>query len=415
MHSSNETSGSRLILRLLLVVGVVMAAVALAACGSSNSSSSSTTESTETEETEPATSEPEGASGSTETTVYAKGVPTLAELYEGSEEEPPTSGPKAVAGKSMIVVSAGEESEGARVATEYLVEAGTKIGWKASNLDGKLNVNNGYSNAIRTAIASKPDAIVLVGINCPEVKTSLEEVKSAKIPLFSYAGLDCGTGSEELFTMPQEYNKNAGNAEESYEEYGEFMAAYAINATEGKGKIIQTTFTAGFGEAIAKGQETVLAKCTECEVVENVEFEPAETAPGGLLYSKFETALTKYPEANAALITFDSLATAGLSKAIVDSGRSDEIFAVAAEGHKETLRLIREGAGLNAEGAASSTGWTAWGLVDNINRFFAGEPSVPPGVGFVSISKEKNMPPAGQNYETSVEYKPAYEKIWSGK
>ncbi len=421
MHSRNEPPKSRLIPRLLLLMSVLIAAVVLAACGSSSSSSSSSSTSSEPAETETtgaekeATEPVEESGGDQETTAYAKGVPTLAELYEGSEEEPPTSGPKAQTGKYIAVVSCGLEIEGCLNGTERFLEAAKVIGWKTKTFNGKANVNDGYATAMRSALASQPDAIALLGLNCPEVKTSVEEIAAAEIPIASYAGEDCGTGSEEFWSFPQLYNKNAKNSIESYEEYGEFQAAYLIDATEGKAKIVSVGDAVGFGLALQEGQKAVLAKCAECEVLENLEFESAEVAPGGALYSRFETLLTKYPEANAVLIPFDSLAAGGLSKVIVDSGRSGELTVVSGEGNKETLRLIREEAGLNAEGAASSFGWTAWGLVDNLNRFLAGEPTVAPGNGYVSISKDKNMQPAGQSYETPVDYKSAYEKIWSGK
>ncbi len=420
MHPSKETPRARWIPRLLILTGIIIAAVALAACGSSGSSSSSSTtessgEPTETDTTPAEGNEPESSGGSQETTVYAKGVPTLAELYKGSEEQPPTSGPKAVPDKYVAVVSCGLESEGCLEGTEAFLEATKVIGWKTKTFNGKVNVNNGFATAIRSALATQPDAIALLGINCPEVKTSVEEIASAGIPIASYAGEDCGTGSEEFWSFPQLYNKGVENSNETYEEYGEFEAAYLIDATEGKAKILQVAFDVGFGVAVKKGQDAMFAKCAECEVLETLEFEGAETVPGGPLYTRFETLLTKYPEANAVAIPFDSLAAGGLSKAITDSGRAGEITAVSGEGNKETLRLIREEAGLNAEGAASSRGWIAWGLADNLNRYLAGQPVVYPGVGYVSISKEKNMPPDGQSYETPVDYKGAYEKIWSGK
>ncbi len=425
MHPTTEPPKARWIPRLVLLTSILIAAVALAACGSSSSSSSSST-SSEPAESEPAEAETtsaeteetagtEGSGGSQETTVYAKGVPTLAELYEGSEEEPPTSGPKAVPGKYIAVVSCGLEIEGCLNGTERFLEAAKVIGWKTKTFNGKANVNDGYATAIRSALASQPDAIALLGINCPEVKTSVEEIASAGIPIASYAGEDCGTGSEEFWSFPQLYNKNAKNSIESYEEYGEFQAAFLIDATEGKAKILSVGDAVGFGLALQNGQKRVLEKCAECEVLENLEFESTEVAPGGNLYTRFETVLTKYPEANSVLIPFDSLAAGGMAKVIVDSGRSGELTVVSGEGNKETLRLIREEAGLNAEGAASSFGWTAWGLVDNLNRYLAGQPVVAPGNGYVSITKDKNMQPAGQSYETPVDYKSAYERIWSGK
>lgn len=421
MFKSDEKGRARLALRLSFVAAILISAFALAACGSSSSSSSESTssEATQSEESSgsgSSESSEAGSGGSPETSAYAEGVPTLKELYEGTEEAPPTSGPKAAPGKEVIVISCGNESPGCAVPSEEFVEAAEALGWKAKILDAKLNINNGNSNAIRTAIAAHPDAIVPFAINCVEGKSAFEEAKSAGIPLVEDSAIDCGTGSEKLWTVEESFNKDFKSTGEFYEKFGEDQAAYLVDKTEGKAKVLATEFAGPFGKSMNIGSTAIFKKCAECEVLENLSFEGAEQAPGGPLSQRFTTSLTKYPEANAALLAFDSVATfSGASKAIVDAGRANSMVVVAGEGFAESKQLIAEEAGLNAEGAAYDSARAQWGVADNLNRYFNGEPVVPQGVGLTVVDKEHNLEPVNKNYETKIDYKKAYEKIWTGK
>jgi ribose transport system substrate-binding protein len=425
MGSSSESGKARLIPRILVLAGLAACVVLLAACGSSSSSSSSSTstnesaEETETAEGTETTAADEGG-GSKLTTVYAEGVPTLEELYEEIPSEgPPKSGPKAATGKEVIWVSCGQEAPGCAHPAESFLEAAKAIGWKAKIVDGHLDANNGYATAIRTAIAAQPDAIVTHGINCNEAKTSFEEAKAAGIPLVEASNIDCSDpriGGEKLITIGEQFNKEAKDTAAFYTKQGEHQAAYAIDATEGKAKVILVEFEGLFGKNIGEGQRTVLEKCSECEILETIGFQASEEGPNQQAYQKFNTALIKYPEANAAIFAFDSNVTyTGLSKAVVDAGRAEDMTVVGGEGFSEAVELVREGKGDTAEGGAWDNSWASWGIADEINRYFNGEPSAPEGIGLTAIDKDHNMPPKGQDYATKVDYKKAYEEIWNGK
>src|SRR3954449_3193178 len=160
MARSHGNSGGGRPRQLLGVALLLGSALALGACGAGSGSD--------------ATAAPAGGKVSL-TTTYATGVPTLQQLYAGNEGTPPTSGPKAKAGAKVIWVSCGGETPGCAKPADYFLEAAKSLGWNASVVDGKLNVNNGFSNAIRTAIAQKPAAIIAHGINCVEAKSALEE------------------------------------------------------------------------------------------------------------------------------------------------------------------------------------------------------------------------------------------------
>jgi ribose transport system substrate-binding protein len=411
MHPDKTDRTARRLLFLLLVAGVIASGLLLAACGSSSSSSTESSSSEATEKSETTESEAP-AGGSAETTAYVEGVPTLKELYETSNEEPPSTGPAAAKGKSVAFISCSQASPGCSEAAAAFSEAGKVVGWNVRVYDGKFNENNGYATAFHAAIASNPDAIVSAGISCSEVKTLLEEVKAADIPVIETNAEECA--GAELYAAPAMFNKKFAGAREYYEAFGENQAAYMVDMTEGKAKVILPEYLGEIGTALTGGIKNVVEKCSECEIVESIPFEVKDLGPGLALEQRFKTALVKYSEANAVIIPFDSAAGyGGLAKAVVDSG--SEILSVGAEGSAEANALMEEEKGIDAEAGASDNTWIGWSWVDQLNRYFNGQPPVPQGIGLAVITPEHNLPPKGKSYQAEVDFKKAYEEIWAGE
>lgn len=401
---------------LLLAALVLLLALGLAACGSSGSSSSSQAPSTTESEGPKA-----GAEGETEeAAATTEGVPTMSELAEGTEEEPPSSGPPVKEGISIGFVSCGQESPGCSMVPAAMEEAVKKLGWKMRIYDGRFNVNNGFTNAFHEALASNPDVIAVVGINCSDIPQPLREAKSAGVPVLGLEAVDCDEqsngGGESLYTIPFIYTKEATNTTKYFEQWGERMGAYLVNATNGEAKALMIKYEAPLGELVAKGQQAMLEKCEKCEILAELPSNGSEYVPNGPVLGKFETLLARYPDANGVLPPFDTpMTVAGLSKAIVDAGRGKSMVAVGAEGTKEAIQLIAEERGLNAATAAADLNWLGWAGVDEINRFLNEEPAAPQGTGFALLDKENNLPPVGSEYETEIPYKQVYEKSWGLK
>jgi ribose transport system substrate-binding protein len=414
------------------LMALVCLSLVISACGSSSSSSSSSpsesesettsepTEETETEEGEEGESE---ASGGTEeiagVTVelnkeYAPGVPTLEELYKGEETPAPTKGPKVKPGVSVVMVSCGQENPGCAGTPNAMVEATKKMGWNYRIVNGRLNEDNGYDNGMREAIALKPDAIVAFGISCSEVKQPLEEAKAAGIPVMALQAIDCSEeGGPKLFEIPMWYSEKVKSGGAFFHNWGYYQGAYVIDSSAGEGQIIRTAWHYGFGPYQTEGQDEELEKCSGCEIVEEIQFTPEEQAPQGPVYQKFNTALLKHPEANVALMNWDTQpVNVGTSKAIVDAGRASTINAVACEGFAPANQMIREEKGNTAEACATSGPRMAWAALDEINRFLQGQPPAPEGFGVAVLTKTHGLPPEGQDYETKEPYKEEYEKLW---
>jgi ribose transport system substrate-binding protein len=352
---------------------------------------------------------------------YAPGIPTLDALYASSENAPPATGPKLAPNKSVIFLSCGQLAPACAGVGSAINKVSEQIGWKSRVIDGKFGVNDGYNSGMRQAIAAKPDAIVVHAIGCSEILQPLKEAKEAGIPVINIQAPDCddpknpGGPSEPLFINMQ-FNKDFKSAVDFFYQAGFNQASYLINATKGKATILRDRYTGNAqGQYQAAGQDAALAKCSECKVVSTVDWVAADGGAGGVLTQKFTTILTQHPEANAALLSYDSVATSyGLSKAIVDAGRQKSMVVVGGEGFAPAQQLIRDGAGLTAD-VGQSVEWSAWGALDTVNRHLNASPLVPQGIGFRIIDASHNLSPKGEDYSPPnppIDLKGTYFKSW---
>ena len=362
-------------------------------------------------------------SGADPAHTYAPGIPTLEQLYASSEYAPPATGPKLPPNKSVIFLSCGQLAIGCAGPAISMEKIAKRIGWKYKIIDGAFGVNDGYNSGMRQAIVAKPDAIVVHGIACTQILQPLKEAKAAGIPVINLQAADFddpknpGGPSEPLFVNMQ-FNKNFKSAVEFYYEAGFTQASYLIDATQGHARILRDSFTASLqGVYQAAGQDAALARCSDCKVLGTIEWGPADGGAGGVLNQKFTTLLTKFPSANAALLSYDSVATSyGLSKVIADAGRQKSMVVVAGEGYAPAQQLIRNGA-LTAD-VGQSAEWMAWGGIDTMNRHFNKSQLVPEGIGYRVIDASHNLSPEGQDYSPPnppIDLQGTYLKSWGVK
>lgn len=386
-----------------LLAILALLSVLVTACGDSGSSSTTDTSNSGSTESSEATGSDNGESDEQVLTRL---------LDEGTETNPPSQSPPPAKGKSVWWVSCGQQIQDCSVPAAAAEEAAKKLGIDFNIADGKLNVGGGNLEAFRTAIAAKPDMIVLHAIPCEVVVPALREAKADGIPVMDVEAPDCSEtleGGPTLITAPMKYSSKAVSTAEYFEAWGQITAEYLAAVTGGETKYIYNKGLASNVLLVDKGFQASIAKCTGCEMLANVEFSIPDLVPNGPWIQSFRSALIKSPEAETAVLPYDTLlAASGGVQAVQEIDPAIKVYG----GSGQSMQLTREGK-VAAQPAAHSPIWIGWAAMDNTNRVLNGEETVPQGVGFRVVTAEANMPPEGELYESPIDFKKQYEKIWS--
>jgi ribose transport system substrate-binding protein len=318
----------------------------------------------------------------------------------------------AVPGKKLAVITTSMAVSSSKVPAQAAEEAGKALGWEATVYDGELQPAK-WPGLVRQATAAGADAIVLVAIDCKDVKQPLEEAKAKNIAITSIYSFDCNDPradpknvGEPLFTANTNFGPKAGDIAAFTKSYGADQANYIIADSDNQAKVIEIIapeFTVlnythdGFKEKIDQSGGA--------EIVSTIEGFQAELL-NGQLQSKIQAELLKHPEATWIKSPFTFVTTFALVPAL--SGR--EIKAMGGEGFVEELTLIHEGK-VTAVNVISSE-WNGWAAVDTLNSVFRKEKSADSGIGWTIVDKDHGLPPQGDAFTPPVDFRAAYRKAW---
>lgn len=331
--------------------------------------------------------------------------------YKGTDRAVPTTAPKPEKGKKVWIISPGQIGESASIPTNAAKEAGEKVGWKMTLFDSKLDLAQ-FSAGIRQAIAAKADGIILHAIDCAIVKQPLLEARAAKVKILAYYALDCDDPSvkgEPLYDASVNFGSQFGDYASLTRTWGAAKADWVITKTKGRAKVISFKQDELLVvKYIREGFEQELAKCKTCEIVKTVDFNLGDLGPK--LQQKAQSALLQHPEANAIHVPYDSAMLLGVSSALLESGRNDQIEVIAGEGFPSNIQLIRDNKGQDAANAFPAA-WTGYAAIDSLNSVFHGQKPQDSGIGYKLIDREHNVPATG-GYVPDTDFKTAYLKAW---
>jgi ribose transport system substrate-binding protein len=393
--------------RLFLALAIAASVIGLAACGGGGSSTGADTNSTEGAST---TASSGSAEGATEDFV-AEAEQEVARDIKGTDRPLPKSGPKGMKGKKVYAIPCNAAAPGCGLTIEAVAEAAKELEWDVTIADGH-GTAEGESAAIDAAIAAHAEGIILMVIDCAEVKPALERAKDAGIKIFAISSIDCD--DPEVNAGPSLFDGSFGTEPEFIQSIWNEVADYVIAETGGDAKIIlpvekQPVVTYKYAKAFEKAIE----KCSTCTVY---------TTPvtlTDLTTNKVESvaaaALTAHPDANVVVAPYDAMIQLGIGAAVEtarNSGR--EILLTGLEGLPANIELIEEGVQDMAAGSQPIS-WWGWAAVDGLNRVFAGAPQVDPGFGMQIITKEHNLPTETPYYNgnsKSQGYADNYRRIW---
>jgi ribose transport system substrate-binding protein len=376
-------------------VAVMLALTVATGCGGDSADSG-----------DPATS---GGGGNSAATEPVAGVPTLDELYQGSYTQPPPSSPPGAKGKSVWWISCSQAVPSCVRPAEAAAEAAKALGIDFHVADGKFNVGGAFSAAIRTALAAKPDAILLYGVACEAVRGALQDAKAQGVLVMGVETPDCATG-EKMFSVNMKYSTKFEGVVDYWHAYGATAADYIIAKSGGKAKIINN---AGESEPLQKyvdeGFREELKKCPGCEIVETVPYSSPDLVPNGPWIQAFRSALVKHPDATAAYMPWEVMWSIGGAQAITESGL--KLISFGGQAAPDGLDLVRQGK-ITAITTARSMEWSGYAGIDSINRALNDEETVVQGIGFALVDKTKGLPAQGAEYKPPIDFKAAYQKAW---
>lgn len=375
-----------------LWVGAALLVAPLAACGSDGDGATGAAATT----------------GSDASAIVQEAQKQVAAAKKGRFGALPDAAPKPEPGKNVWWISCGQASDSCSKVAADGKAAAEAAGWRARVFDSKMDPEQA-STGIRQAIAAKADAVIVFGFDCAPLQGALTEAKRAGIKLEGVASTDCP--GEGLYDGSPQYQEYEGLINYS-EGVGELQGWLAIAETGGKAKVVNFTRPdAEVYRAIRRGLESVIAKCDECEIVETVDISAGDLAHG-TAPTKVQSALQKASDANVAASSMATI-TQALIPALAQSGRDDQIFSVTLGQEKVLVDAVRKGRGLDA-GVSTLNSWQAWAAIDDLNRIFAGDETVNPGIG-LQIWTADELAPGADHFDTStVDYRANYRKIWGG-
>lgn len=337
---------------------------------------------------------------------------SLDQLLAGTEGAPPSDGPAAQPDKSVWVISCGEAVPSCVGPTAGAMEAGDAIGWDMTLFDGQLDPTR-YGDGIRQAIAAGADGVIIAAIDCRVAEAPLREANAAGVTVVAFYSIDCEDPTFDAEVQFSGYDGLDTSYATVVADWGASKARYLIDKLDGDVQVI--SYREDDLQAVTsiyEGFERELATCATCSIVDTIEFTfPDLLTPTGLR-DQTSAAIQAHPEANAVHSLYDGMSLLGISQAVLDSGRNDDIVMVGGEGFAPNLDLIRGNLGQDAA-MAFPANWTGWDSIDTMNRLFAGQPNANSGNGWRIIDADVNMPTDG-GYEPDVDYRAAYTAIWAG-
>jgi ribose transport system substrate-binding protein len=314
-------------------------------------------------------------------------------------------------------VSCGQAASGCANTTAAIADAAKAIGWTPRICDGKFDVNDAYGACITQGLADHVSGILLSsGFDCDLIQPQLKAAKTANVPVVANQSVDCNdplstVQGPSLFTsmlMSQKYP----NVTDWQYARGKAIADYIIAKTNGKAKVIDEHFAGQLlGVYQDKGFVAGMATCAGCKIVASVAISNAVLAQGQD-HQLMSAAAVKNPDANAIAYAFSSFVQSSQLQAIATQMGNHPVVA-GGEGEPNNLDLIRSGAGVPTGEAAYNGPQLAWGLVDTLNRIFAGQKPTPEGIGWAMADKTHNLPStAGEYFQPPSNWKAAYLGVW---
>jgi ribose transport system substrate-binding protein len=325
--------------------------------------------------------------------------------YSGPQTkwEGPTSAPKPDADKSIVYLSGDEQNDIAHLYGLYMKEAGEKLGWKVTVIDGKGSPTS-WLSGMNQAIALKPAGIAMFA-DAASLKDPIKAgvAQGIKFVGLHAAGLPGPQPDLNLFVNIQEDPREIGKAE----------AQWAVADSNGKARVVILTHNEyAIAEVKSMATKAAVEKCAGCKVLEYVNSPASEAAQRQPQLTTSWVQRFGVPFYGTSVGDNDwDFAVPVLRAGGVDTA---QVKLVGADGNRSAYDRIRKGGQYQEVTVSEPIELQAYQAIDELNRAFHGAPPS----GFVQppfLVTKDNIHSEGGDKNTFIpsnDYKKHYLEIW---
>ena len=275
----------------------------------------------------------------------------------------PTSSPKPEPGKKIVFMSLDEQNDSSRVWGQFTKEAGEKVGWTLTIIDGRGSPKT-WIEGFNQGIALKPDGIITTA----DIASLQEPVKEALRQNIVVMGI-------HGWAYPGP-NKDLGvyyNIQQDPKEIGRAQADWIIADSGGKARVIVTTHCE-FQIACTKANATKdrIQECKGCKVLEFSNTPISESS------ERQPALVTTWVQKYGTPLYITSVAdyTADFQIPALRAGGVDpkEVILVSADGNRSAYERIRAGNQYQQVTVSEPHPEQGYQAIDEFNRAFHGQP-----------------------------------------
>ncbi len=318
----------------------------------------------------------------------------------------PTSAPKPDAGKQIVYMSTDEQNDASREWGTAIQEAGAKVGWKVTIIDGHGSPV-GWQAGLNQAIALKVDGIV-TNADAASLQPQIQDAKAKGIVVVGIHAT--------AFPGPQPDLGLFVNIQQDPREIGRAQADWIIEHSGGKARVVVTSHCE-YAIACAKAHSTEarIKECPGCTVLEFSNTPIAEVA------QRQPALVTAWVQKYGTPLYITSVAdyTADYQIPPLRTGGVDpaKVIIVSADGNKSAYERIRAGGQYQLVTASEPYKMQGYQAIDELNRAFHGQPPS----GFVQtpyLVTPENINAEGGRQDTFIpsnNYEQHFLQIWGVK
>jgi ribose transport system substrate-binding protein len=339
----------------------------------------------------------------------------IASLIKQDEQSEPSSweGPTAPAlaptkKLSIALISCSSSLHGCVTPLLGAAAAAKFLGWTTTMYDGGGTPTT-WNKAFLDAVSSGADAVLFTSINPLLIQQGLDAAKNANIPVIS-----ASAGSSEpnpTVAAPPGKIWPLIDVSQNFVQTGRQIADWIIGDSGGKANILDLTdreYTSGISQAGVIDE--LNKKCPDCKI-STFNFEGATV--GTTLAGQTVGYLRTHPEINYLVAPYDP-AAAAIVPAMAQAGITG-VKVCSLLGDQQNLNFIKQGE-IQACDAAFDNDYMGWAMVDQFVRHLNNMPFAQPlgeNTPLVLLDKS-NLPPAGTDWGTTIDYQSHYKKLWKG-